>query len=107
MARTGTLSIGSIAPKRAKSIGSELRVAHRVPYVCDPKVGLNCARVHAVVRQVEARRVSQHVRVDGESDTGPLSGSRDHLPHRRFRDGTAAFSDEQERRLRVSALELA
>jgi len=96
----------SVAPERPKAVGRELGVTHGMHDVAVPKVGLDGPRVDTVVRQVVARRVSQHVRVSRELRPGAAAGSRNHLSHCRFGDWTTAFGDEHERRFRVSAFEL-
>ena len=72
-----------------------------------PEILLNGPRVVPLVGEFVARRMPQHVRMDGEGEFRPLAGAGDELAHRRGRHGAAALGDEQVGRLGVIATQLA
>ena len=56
----------SIRPEPLEAVGGQLRVSDRVLDVPMPQIMLQCARVLAVIRELEAAGVPQHVRVHRE-----------------------------------------
>jgi hypothetical protein len=84
-----------ILPKGFEPLRTELGVSHGVRDVPMPEILLNRPRVVPLVRQLVARRMTEHVRMNGEGEFRELAGARDELPGRRRRHGSAALRDEQ------------
>ena len=59
-----------ILPEGSEAVGGELGVPGRVLDVAVPKPVLDGAGVVAVIGELEAAGVPQHVRVDGEGELG-------------------------------------
>ena len=57
----------------AKPLCRTLGITHSVHDVAVAEIGLNRARVDAVIGKVESGCAPQHVRVDGQSDTCVLA----------------------------------
>jgi hypothetical protein len=66
-----------------------------------PEVVLDRSGVLAVVGQLEAGGMPQHVGMDGEIEAGHLPGTGHDLPERGVRQGALPFGDEDVGRLRV------
>ena len=91
---------GLVSPKVLESRGRQLRVADRVLDVLVTQVVLDRTRIMAIVGQLVACSMTQHVRVDGEPKPSTASGARDDLPRGRIGERAAAFADEHVRRAR-------
>jgi hypothetical protein len=87
--------------------GGELGVADRVLDVLVAEVVLDRARVLAVVGELEARRVAEHVRVDRHADGGGLAGTGHNLPKRGVGHRALAVGGENVGGVGLAALELA
>ena len=70
---------GLIAPEILEARRRELRIAHGMLNVLVPEIGLQRARIDAVVRQLVAARMPQHVRVNREVEAGCDAQTRHHL----------------------------
>jgi hypothetical protein len=69
-----------------------------------PQVVLNRPRVVAIIRQLVAARVAQHVRMDGEVEARGAARASEDLPHGRIGQRSPAFGREYVGRRRVIAL---
>ena len=70
----------------------QLGVAHRVLDVAVPQIGLQRAGIDAVIGELEAAGVAQHVRVHWETEIGRNAKPRDHLTKARGRERRAALA---------------
>jgi hypothetical protein len=70
----------SVLPEPLEPIRRQLRVPHRMLDVPVPEVVLDRPRVVAVVGELGAAGVAQHVRVHGNAELGRRSGPGDDLP---------------------------
>ena len=75
----------------------QLGVAHRVLDVAVAQIGLQRAGIDAVIGELEAACVPQHVRMDRETEAGRDAESGDHLAKARRRERRTAFRRENER----------
>ena len=73
-------------------------IAHRVLDVAVPEVSLQRASIDAVIGELEATGVSQHVRVHWETESGCNAKPRDHLAKARRRERRAALGRKDKRR---------
>ena len=62
-----------LSPEVSESVGRKLGVAHRVLDVFVPEVVLQGAGVVAIVGELEATGMAQHVRMDGKRQLGGLA----------------------------------
>ena len=83
-----------ILPEALEPIRAQLCVSDRVGDVLVSEVMLNRSRVLPVVRQLKPSRVPEHVWVDRKTQIGRFPGSRDDLPHSRFREWPFALAGE-------------
>ena len=83
----GNIRRGLIAPEIFEPICRQFGVAGGMLNVAVPQIMLDRPRVLAVVGQLVAGGVAQHVRMDGELDAGFASGSTDDLAHRIGQNG--------------------
>src|SRR5215207_8708947 len=97
----------SVLPEGFEAIGCELGVAHRVLDVLVPEIMLQSPRVLAVVDQLVAARMPQHVRVYREGKRCSLPCAGEHLTKAGRRHRRASLSDEYIPRLDGFALEFA
>jgi hypothetical protein len=65
---------------------------------------LNSSGIDAIVSQLEAAGVPQHVRVDLHIEAGDLAGTLNHRLKTSLRERCPALADEYERRLGLLAL---
>jgi hypothetical protein len=70
---------GLVFPEVSKPTGCQFRVAHHVLNVLVAEIKLNRPRVLAVVCEIEAGCVAEHVRMDRKFDAGHLGGFGDHV----------------------------
>jgi len=82
---------GSILPEPVESIGAQLSISHRVRNVAVAQVVLQRAGVHAIVGELEAAGMAQHVRMNGKGKFGQFSGPADHFEEPGPRHWPAAF----------------
>src|SRR3954465_15584556 len=68
-----------IFPEGFEAVGCELGVAHRVLDVLVPEIMLQSPRVLAIVGQLVAARMPQHVRVHWEGKAASLPRAGQHL----------------------------
>ncbi len=68
---TRSMAFLKSSPQPFKTPRRRARILHCVRYVPVPEAVRNEPRVEPFIRQVEPRRVAQHVRVDGEGKSGP------------------------------------
>jgi hypothetical protein len=61
-----------------------------------PEVSLQCPGIDAVIGQLEAAGMAQHVRMDGEAETGRLASAGNELLETAHRKGRAALVDKHE-----------
>src|SRR5258708_19515355 len=80
-AQPGAGSPGTLGPEAPEPTRHQRGVPDGVLDVPVSEVVLNQPRVRPSVGEVEARRVSQHVRVDREGEPGPLASASGELPH--------------------------
>ena len=66
-----------------------------------PEIGLQRAGIDAVIGELEAAGVPQHVRMHRETETGGNAKPRDHLAKARGRERRTALGREDERRRRL------
>ena len=78
-----------VLPKPLEPLGAELRVSHGVPNIFVPQVLLHGARVVAVVGELVAGGMPQHVRMNREGEGGELASAREELSKRRRRQRPA------------------
>src|SRR5438105_106545 len=88
----------SVLPEALEPLWRHLRIADRVLNIPMPEVVLDGSRVVALVRQLEAARVPQHVRMDRESELRRVACSPHDLAERRVRERSTAFRREDIRR---------
>jgi hypothetical protein len=91
----------SIAPEILETSRRQLGVAHRVLDVLVSQIGLKRARIDAVIGELEAAGVPQHVRVHWETESGCNAKPRDHLTKARGRERHAALGRKDKRRRRL------
>src|SRR4029077_5741082 len=97
-----------VAPEVLETGRRQLGVAHRVLDVAVPEVSLQRASIDAVIGELEAAGVAQHVRMHWETESGCNAKPRDHLAKTRRRERRAALGRKDKWRIRVLlALELA
>src|SRR5262245_32138929 len=83
----------SILPEFLEPPRSQLRIAYRVLNVLVAEVHLDRARILAGIRQIEARRVPEHMRMNRELDAGRLCGF-----HHNVMDGASCHRTATQRR---------
>src|SRR5215203_4994625 len=98
---------GSIFPEGFEAIGCEFGVAHRVLDGLVPEIMLHGPRVLAVVGQLVAARMPQHVRVNRERKRCGLACAGQHLAKAGRRHRRASLRGEHVPRWDGFALELA
>jgi hypothetical protein len=91
----------SVLPEHFESVRRQLRVTNCVLDALVPKVVLQCARVMAVVGELVAAGVTQHMWVNGKVDACILTGAFDELSRGVVCDWLATFRHEQVRRSRT------
>src|SRR3954451_12777655 len=102
-----TPTYASIFPEGFEALGGELGVAHRVLDGLVAEVMLHSPRVLAVVDQLVAARMPQHVRVYRERKRCSLPCAGEHITKAGRRHRRASLSDEYIPRLDGLALEFA
>jgi hypothetical protein len=93
-----------VAPEAFKSVRRKRRIAHSVRDVLVAEISLDRSRVAAVIGELVAARMAQHVRMRLDAKVRRYSGTFDHPGESRRRERDAAFADEHERRLRAVSL---
>src|SRR3712207_4029765 len=97
-----------LPPKVSEALGGELGVPGRVLDVAVPEPLLDRAGVVAVVGELEAAAVPEHVRVDGEGEAGPLADTTHELLEAGHAQRARALAGEEVGRARpLLALEAA
>src|SRR5262249_16715798 len=79
-----------ILPEIFKSAACQFRISHRVLNVLVAEIKLDRARILSSIRQIKARRMSQHMRVYRKFDSGRLCGLSDNAMNGAPRRRTAA-----------------
>ena len=79
----------------------QLSIAHCVLDVAVAQIGLQRPGIDALIGELEAACVPQHVRMNREAEIGGNPKPRDHLTKPRGREGRPPFAGEDERRLRL------
>src|SRR5271170_3434390 len=97
----------SVPPEILEAIRRQFAVAHGVRDVAVAEVVLKAPRIHALVRQLVAAGVPQHVRMHDELELGCNAEPGDHLAEACGRERRIAFRYEYERRLRALAFQAA
>jgi len=92
---------GSILPEPIEAVGAQLGISHCVRDVAVAEVVLHRAGVDAIVGELEAAAVAQHVRMSRERKSGQFSSPADHFEEPGPRHWAAAFSVEHEAALQV------
>ena len=96
-----------IWPKCREALGAQLGVTYGVLNVFVPQVVLNRARIVTVIGEFEAGGMTEHMRMDGESQLRPGPGTRHNLPKGRVRHRSFALRHEDVGRGRIFARQLA
>ena len=78
-----------------------LGVAHRMLDVAVPEISLQRPGIDAVIGELEAACVPQHVRMHRETEIGGNAKPRDHLTKPRGRERRTALRREDKRRCRI------
>ena len=87
----------SIVPEILEAGRRQLGVAHRVLDVAVPEIGLQRTGIDAVIGELEAAGVPQHVRMHRETEIGGNPKPRDHLAKPRGRERRPPLRRENER----------
>lgn len=108
LSATRKVSAPASAPKIAEPASCQLGIPHRVLNISVAEIALERAGIVAVVGELEAGGVAQHVRVRLEGVASGLAGARDQHCKARGREWRVALAGEHERRFWVLfALEFA
>src|SRR5262249_41607181 len=91
----------SIVPEVLEAGRRQLSIAHCVLDVAVAQIGLQRPGIDALIGELEAACVPQHVRMNREAEIGGNPKPRDHLTKPRGREGRPPFAGEDERRLRL------
>src|SRR5262249_28383379 len=97
----------SVLAEPIEAVGAQLGIPHRVHDVAVAQEVLQRAGVDAVVGELEAAGVAQHVRMSRERKSGQFSSPADHFEEPGPRHWAAAFGVEDEAALQVLASQLA
>src|SRR5262249_7556303 len=89
---------GSILPEVLEARGRQLGVAHRVLDVAVAQIGLKRPGIDAVIGELEAACVPQHVRMHRETEIGGNAKPGDHLTKGSGRERRTALRSEDKRR---------
>src|SRR5260221_7754143 len=84
----------SIAPKIAESVGRKLGISHRVLNVLVAEIVLQGSGVVAIVGELEAARMPQHVRMQREWHLGGLAEPLDKMMEADGAHRSTALGDE-------------
>jgi len=87
-----------LSPEILEARRRQLGIAHRVLDVLVAEVGLQGARVVALIGQSEAAGMTQHVRMRFERQPGGSTGALDHASEPGSRERRTALRGEDERR---------
>jgi hypothetical protein len=82
----------SILPEFLEAVGGEIGVAHGVLDIAMAQGVLDGAGVLAVVGELVAAGVPEHVRMDGEGERGEFAGALKHLTKAHRGYGAATLS---------------
>src|SRR5262249_38622565 len=97
----------SILPKPIEAVGAKLGISHRVRDVTVAEVLLQRAGVDAIVGELEAAAMAQHVRMSRERKSGQFSSPADHFEEPGPCHWAAAFGVEDEAAVQVLPSQLA
>src|SRR5262245_3263169 len=97
----------SVLPEPIEAVGAKLGISHRVRDVAVAEVVLQRAGVDAIVGELEAAGVAQHVRMSRERKFGQFSSPADHFEEPGPRHRAAAFGVVDEAALEVLPSQLA
>src|SRR5262245_8004769 len=93
--------LGSILSEPIEAVGAQLGISHRMRNVAVAEVVLQRAGVDAIVGELEAAAMAQHVRMSRERKSGQFSSPADHFEEPGPRHRAAAFGVEDEAALQV------
>src|SRR5262249_32410240 len=91
----------SILPKPIEAVGAKRGISHRMHDVAVAQEVLQRAGVDAIVGELEAAAMAQHVRMNWEGQFGQLPNPADHFQEPGPRHRPAAFGIEDEAALQV------
>ena len=95
---------GSVLPEPVEPIRREVGIACRVRNVLVAEIVLYRSRIVAIVRELVAASMAQHVRVNGEGKRCLTAGSSDHLAHCRRGERPFALGHKNVGRRSIVAL---
>ena len=98
---------GLIRPKGGEALGAQLGIADGVLNILVPQVVLNRSGIVAVIGQLKARGVAEHVGVHREPQLCCRAGACHNLPKRRVRERAFALCHKDIGRVRIRACHLA
>src|SRR5262249_40752191 len=98
---------GSILPEPIEAVRAQLGISHRVRDVAVAEVVLQRAGIDAVIGELEAAGVSEHVRMNGEGKFGQFPSPADHFEEPGPRHRATAFGVEDEAAVQVLPSQLA
>jgi len=86
----------SVLPESIEAVGAQLRISHRVRDVAVAEVVLQRAGIDAIVGELEAAAMAQHVRMSRERKSGQFPSPADHFeePGPSYRPTTFGVEDE-------------
>jgi hypothetical protein len=96
-----------IRPKRGEALCTQLGIAHGVLNILMPQVVLNRPSIVAVIGQLKARGVAEHVGMHWEPQLCCRTGACHHLAKRRVRERAFALRDQDRGRVRILPSHLA
>src|SRR5215475_10739398 len=97
----------SILPKPIEAVGAQLGISHRVRDVAVTEVVLQRAGVDAIVGELKAAAMAQHVRMSRERKSGQFSSPADHFEEPGPSHRPTAFGVEDEAAVQVLPSQLA
>src|SRR5215469_5919333 len=100
-------SMLSVLPEPIEAVGAQLGISHRMGDVAVPKEVLERAGIDAVIGELEAAGVPEHVGMSGERKSGQFPSPTDHFEEPGPRHRPTAFGVEDEAALQVLPPQLA
>src|SRR5262245_8843915 len=97
----------SILPEPIEAVGAQLSISHRGHDVAVAEVVLQRAGVNAIVGELEAAAMAQHVRMSRKRKSGQFSSPADHFEEPGPRHWAAALGVEDKAALQVLPSQLA
>ena len=88
------IAVRSVLPETFEPVRRQFRVPGRVLDIAMPEVMLDGSGILAIVGEFVARRMAQHVRVDGKLNAGVLAGPGHDFSDRIRCERRFAFTDE-------------